>query len=78
MISRLPFYLLVPSLALSFGCSIGVSSTTVSIDLSTQRYLGKESELSREKYFNIHTNPAYGPIETVDHKFLREYGVGFG
>lgn len=78
MISRSPLFLLVPSLAVFFGCSIGVSSTTVSIDLSTQRYLGQESELSRDKYFNIHANPAYGPIEMADHKFLREYGVGFG
>lgn len=55
------------------------AETTVSYDLNVRRFLGEESELAREKYFNIHTHPTYAVYSYEDIRNLKEnYGVGFG
>ena len=51
---------------------------TVNYDLTARRYLGGESELKREVYFNIHAHPSYGALEAKDLQFLKEHDVGYG
>ena len=58
--------------------SSSFAEVNVRFDFSVQRSIGGESALAREKFFNIHANPAYGPIEAKDHEWLKSYGVGFG
>ncbi|MEO0796697.1 MAG: T9SS C-terminal target domain-containing protein [Verrucomicrobiota bacterium] len=59
-------------------CGKDASNPSVTYDLSTQRSIAGESELQRDKYFNIHTNAAYNPIDREDHELLRQLDVGFG
>ncbi|MGC6455243.1 MAG: T9SS C-terminal target domain-containing protein [Coraliomargaritaceae bacterium] len=54
------------------------AEVNVRYNFSVQRSIGTESELARNKFFNIHANPAYGPIEVKDHEWLKDYGVTFG
>ena len=63
-------------LFLFVSCSF--AKNQVSYDFSVQRTIGDESALAREKFFNIHANPAYGPIATEDHELLESYGIRYG
>jgi hypothetical protein len=67
---------LAGSLFLFVSCSF--AETRVSYDFSVQRSIGDESALAREKFFNIHANPAYGPIAREDHELLQSYGIRYG
>ncbi|MBK1878697.1 Ig-like domain-containing protein [Pelagicoccus mobilis] len=52
---------------------------TATIDLNTQKYLSDESELAREKFFNIHGSYSTSDLTAADHEFLSdELNVGFG
>ncbi|MGJ8639963.1 MAG: T9SS C-terminal target domain-containing protein [Opitutaceae bacterium] len=51
----------------------------VTFDLSAHRWLGDVAELERNKYFNIHTNPAYAVLTVEDHEAMRDdFQLGFG
>ncbi|MEM6884988.1 MAG: family 16 glycoside hydrolase [Verrucomicrobiota bacterium] len=55
------------------------STVTVSLELTTKRSLAGQAELSREKYFNMHTHSGYGVLSRDDLSLMRdELGVRFG
>lgn len=56
-----------------------IEPVTVKVNLDTQRFLGGESTLARNKYFNIHSNYSGGVLEPEDVILLtEELNVGFG
>lgn len=58
---------------------MGDEPVTVRVDLGTQRFLGGESELARDKYFNVHSDYAGGTLTPEDVALLtEELNVGFG
>ncbi|WP_411991089.1 RICIN domain-containing protein [Agarivorans sp. DSG3-1] len=55
------------------------AAPTVTIDLSTQKFIGGVSKLDREKYFNLHTTHSENQVTSDELDYLtNELNAGFG
>ncbi|BEU03772.1 hypothetical protein OAG1_25720 [Agarivorans sp. OAG1] len=63
----------------SLFISSAYAATSVSIDLNTQKFIGGESQLDREKYFNLHTTHSENQVTNDELEYLtNELNAGFG
>lgn len=54
-------------------------STSLTIDLSKQHYIGANSEIQRNKFFNLHTRPGDPGTAEIDLLYIKnELNAGFG
>ncbi|WP_159084205.1 Ig-like domain-containing protein [Saccharobesus litoralis] len=69
-------------IALSLGTATGLAnaeSASVTIDLSKQQYIGDVSELTRNKFFNLHGTATAPGLAEMDVKYiLNELNADFG
>lgn len=69
------FILVIYSFLISI---VSLAQNTVSIDLTTQKFIGTKSELSREKYFSMHGSYTDGDL-AFDATYLFDHlGIEFG
>ncbi|MCL7762588.1 beta-agarase [Polaribacter sp. Z014] len=66
-------------LVLSFLTSIiCFAQNKVTIDFTTQKYIGDNSELSREKYFSMHSSYTDGDLAEDSDYLFNQLGIEFG
>ncbi|WP_111708305.1 beta-agarase [Lutibacter citreus] len=69
------FILLYISLFIS---TISFTQNKVSVDFSTQKFIGDQSELNRAKYFSMHTSYTDGSLASEADYLFDKLGVHFG
>lgn len=57
---------------------VSLAQNTVSIDLTTQKFIGTKSELSREKYFSMHGSYTDGDLAFDAVYLFDQLGIEFG
>ncbi len=67
------------SLGLLMGFALPSMAQKVSVDFSCQKFIGGESTLKKEKYFNIHQNPFGNDFNNSEFNYLvKDLNVGYG
>ncbi|MDV7185954.1 beta-agarase [Lutibacter sp. TH_r2] len=61
-----------------FICAISIAQNKVSVDFSTQKFIGDQSELNREKYFSMHTSYTDGSLASESNYLFNKLGIHFG
>lgn len=67
--------LLIISVLISVSC---FSQNIVNIDLTTQKFIGEKSELSREKFFSMHESYTGGDLANDSDYLFNKLGIEFG
>ncbi|SDX29502.1 hypothetical protein SAMN05444411_104137 [Lutibacter oricola] len=61
-----------------FVCVLSNAQNKVSVDFSTQKFIGDQSELSREKYFSMHGSYTDFALESESNYLFNKLGIEFG